>query len=151
MVEEAGVTEPHSHQPRLVVAALVIDRGRVLTAQRRAEDAMALKWEFPGGKVEAGETPEAALARELCEEFGVHASVGALFAASDYDYGSGQLRVLAHRVTRARGPWVCRVHQALRWVTPAEACALDLLAADVPIAEKLRGIPRSSLFQTDLR
>ena len=123
---------------QLVTAALLIREGRVLLAQRSEGDRLALKWEFPGGKVEVGETPEACLARELQEEFGITTVIGDHFATSDYDYGTGALRLLAFWATWTGGVLQPTVHAQVRWVAMEEAHLLDLLPADVPIAQRLR-------------
>ena len=123
---------------QLVTAALLLHEGNVLLAQRSANDRLALKWEFPGGKVEVGESPEDCLSRELHEEFGITASVGERFATSDYDYGTGTLRILAYWVTWTNGRLQPTVHAQTRWVAPQDVHEFDLLPADIPIAHRLK-------------
>src|SRR6202453_1772668 len=74
---------------RLVVAALILREQKVLICQRRPDQAMALKWEFPGGKVEDGESAEEALARELQEELGITAEIGRRIVHTSHTYRSG--------------------------------------------------------------
>ena len=123
---------------QLVTAALLLHKGNLLLAQRAATDNLALKWEFPGGKVEAGESPEVCLRRELHEEFGITTEIGAHFATSDYDYGTGNLRILAYWATWTNGAIQPRVHAKTCWVPPRDAHTFDLLPADIPIAQRLK-------------
>jgi 8-oxo-dGTP diphosphatase len=74
---------------RFVVAALIVRDGEVLIGQRRPDQPMALKWEFPGGKIEAGEGPEEALARELDEELGIRATIGPPVTRVRHNYRHG--------------------------------------------------------------
>ena len=126
--------------PIPVVAAVIEDRaGLVLVAQRPAHKHLALKWEFPGGKIEANESPETALARELREELGIEIENLRALPRFIHDYGT---------VVIAMIPFVCRLapgsaaphpheHVALRWVSHAEFATLDLAAADLPIVAAL--------------
>ena len=123
-----------------VVAAVIEDsQGRVLVAKRPPHKHLALKWEFPGGKVEAPELPESALARELREELGIAVEIVRALPRFTHDYGT---------VVIAMIPFVCRLvpgsaaphpheHVALRWVYRAELATLDLAAADLPIVAAL--------------
>ncbi len=119
----------------LVVAAIVRSGRMVLLAQRPPDDPLGPRWEFPGGKVERGESPEASLQRELLEELGVRVEVGQRVAVSTYDDGCRSIRLVAYEVTRFDGEPVPTVHQALAWVAPEEVLSFDLLPADVPIAQ----------------
>lgn len=123
---------------QLVTAALLLHEGRLLLAQRAANDPLAHKWEFPGGKVEAGESPEECLNRELHEEFAITTHIGQHFATSDYDYGTGTLRILAYWATWTNGTLQPKVHAQTRWVPPRDAHEYDLLPADIPIAQRLK-------------
>ncbi len=130
-----------ANAPLPVVAAVLEDgAGRVLIAQRPAHKHLALKWEFPGGKIEPNESPEAALARELHEELGVEIEISRALPVFEHDYGD---------IVIAMHPFVCRIaprssapqaheHAALRWVLLAELATLDLAAADLPIVAALR-------------
>lgn len=134
----AGVTPLYA-----VAAALVDADGRVLVATRPPGKASAGRWEFPGGKIEPGETPEAALVRELAEELGVDTSASCLapagFAshdnASDPSGASGDRHIvlLLFVCRRWRGTATPREGQELRWLRPVELFALDLLPADRPL------------------
>lgn len=120
------------------VTAGIIERGdSVLLARRGAGSHLAHKWEFPGGKVEPGETPEACLARELREELGIAVRVGEHVATSHYDYGRGPILLLAYRAEMIAGEPCPREHEALAWVPLAALADYDLAAADIPIARAL--------------
>lgn len=122
--------------PRIVTAALLWRGGRVLVAQRG--DAKHLgKWEFPGGKLEAGETPEAGLTRELHEELGITASIGAFFASSDFVYPGGAIHLLAYHARWTGGVMTPFEHAALKWCEPADLAALPFLGADIPLVAQL--------------
>jgi 8-oxo-dGTP diphosphatase len=120
------------------VTAAVIERdGRILIARRRRGSHLEGKWEFPGGKVEEGETPEQCLRRELREEFGVEAEVGEFICASPYDYGHISIELLAYRVTRVEGDFYLNSHAEIRWVGREELPAYDFADADRPIVAHL--------------
>lgn len=122
--------------PLLVVAAALIDAdGRVLLQQRPPGKAMAGLWEFPGGKVEAAETPEAALIRELEEELGIrtHASCLAPAAFASEALGDRHLLLLLYVCRKWQGLPEARHATALTWVRPNQMYALDMPPADLPL------------------
>jgi 8-oxo-dGTP diphosphatase len=124
---------------KLVVAALVRDgEGRVLVTQRRADQPMPGKWELPGGKIEPGESPVAALARELREELGVGGHVGAIYDVVFYPYDEFDLVMLVYacELDPAAPPRPLEVAQ-IAFVAPGELLSYDLLPADLPLARKL--------------
>ena len=135
----------------LVSAAALIDiDGRILLAQRPAGKCMAGLWEFPGGKIEASETPEAALVRELHEELGIDTSKSCLaplgftshhYNASD-DYDAFHLLMLLFVCRR----WKGRPHPveggALKWVRPQQLRSYRMPAADIPLTYALFSWPR---------
>ena len=116
-------------------AALVDADGRVLVATRPPGKAHAGKWEFPGGKLEPGETPEAALVRELAEELGIDTTASCLAPAgfSSHDFGTGHLILMLFVCRRWRGTASAKEGQTLRWCRVPELFALDLLPADRPL------------------
>ena len=117
---------------RVVVGAALTDgAGRVLAARRTSPPG----WEFPGGKVEAGESEPAALVRELREELGVDVEVGERVGPDVPLPGGWTLRV--HAASLTAGEPRCLEHAELRWVAPADLPALDWLPADRPIAASL--------------
>lgn len=121
--------------PIAVTCALLERDGRLLVAQRPPGKKHALKWEFPGGKIEPGETGPEALARELREELGVDVDVGRELPPVTYDYGSALilLRSFLCRLRERKEEPHPHEHVAVRWCTPDEAATLDLAAADVPV------------------
>ena len=124
-----------SNSPKLTVAAGLIQRdGALLVCQRRSDAAFALQWEFPGGKLEAGESSEAALRRELHEELGVFADIGAELYRTQHDYPEVYSVLLVfHHVARFSGePRNCAFEQ-IRWVGPAQLPALDFLEGDAEL------------------
>jgi 8-oxo-dGTP diphosphatase len=119
----------------VVAAALIDGDGRVLLQKRSAGRAMAGLWEFPGGKVEAGELPEAALARELEEELGIAVEIGALspaaFASADND--GRHMLLLLYLCRDWRGEPRALDAAELKWVRPDEMGALPMPPADEPL------------------
>jgi 8-oxo-dGTP diphosphatase len=116
---------------RFVAAALIVRGGEVLIGQRRPDQPMALLWEFPGGKIEAGESPEQALARELDEELGIKATIGAPVTRIRHNYrhgGAVDLQFFA--VHEFAGEIVGRIYHQVRWVKLEDLSGYDFLAAD---------------------
>jgi len=125
----------------LVSAVALIDRdGRVLLAQRPPGKAMAGLWEFPGGKVEPGETPEAALIRELHEELGIDtwASCLAPLTFASHSYETFHLLMPLFACRRWQGMAVPREGQTLKWVRPEALRDYPMPPADVPLIPILR-------------
>lgn len=125
----------------LVSAVALIDvDGRVLLAQRPPGKSMAGLWEFPGGKLEVGETPEAALIRELQEELGIDTWASCLapltFASHSYDDFHLMMPLFACR--KWEGTPQAREGQTLKWVKPAEMRDYPMPAADIPLISVLR-------------
>jgi 8-oxo-dGTP diphosphatase len=121
---------------KLVVAAALVDSdGRILIADRPVGKAMAGYWEFPGGKVADGETPEQALVRELKEELGITTSIGCLspLAFASYTYDDFHLLMPLFVCRVWHGTPQPREGQQLAWVKPYELRAYQLLPADVPL------------------
>lgn len=128
---------------KLVVAGLIIGDGRVLITQRRADQSLPLQWEFPGGKVEAGEAPVAALVRELREEIGVEVAVGRIWDVLFHAYPAFDLVMLVYACRIVDGePRAVEVAD-LRWVAPGELPSWDILPADRPLVQRLvnEGLP----------
>ena len=123
----------------VVAAALIGAEGRVLLQQRAPGRAMAGLWEFPGGKVEPGERPEAALARELAEELGIAVAAEALtpLAFASAALGERHLLLLLFLCRRWSGTARPLDAAALRWVKPAEMRGLPMPPADVPLVAAL--------------
>ena len=121
----------------LHVACAIIEReGNVLAAQRSAIMTLPLKWEFPGGKIESGETPEDCLHRELKEELGVTVCIGATLSPATHSYPDFTVTLY---------PFTCRLtgnsitmyeHHALQWIEPHKMPGLDWAAADIPVIDE---------------
>ena len=127
----------------LVVAGLVARDGRVLITQRTAAQALPLQWEFPGGKVEPGEAPVAALARELREEIGVGVDVGRIWDVLFHAYPAFDLVMLVYACRLVEGePRAIEVADHA-WALPEELPGWDILPADRPLVERLmrEGVP----------
>lgn len=120
-----------------VTAAILWNKGKILIGRRPVGDELANKWEFPGGKIEEGETPEQCLKREIREELGIIVEVGEFFAESTYAYPKGAIRLLAYFTRWERGEISPQVHKEIKWVPVNELQQYDLAPADIPIAEEL--------------
>ncbi len=130
-VEVVPQTESEKPRMRAVVAALILRDKQVFICQRKAGTAMGLQWEFPGGKIEPGETPEQALRRELEEELGIEAKIGPFIAEVQHNYrngGSIHLRFFA--VYHFEGEMRNRIFQDMRWTELRDLPAYNFLAAD---------------------
>jgi 8-oxo-dGTP diphosphatase len=122
---------------KLVVAGLVVRDGLVLITQRRADQALPLQWEFPGGKVEPSEAPVAALVRELREEIGVTVEVGRIWDVLFHAYDAFDLVMLVYACRLVEGePRAVEVAD-LAWAPPGELPRWDILPADRPLVERL--------------
>jgi 8-oxo-dGTP diphosphatase len=130
---------------KLVAAAIIISKGKVLLARRKRGDSNEGLWEFPGGAVEAGETLEECLARELKEELGVTATVGAVIAENEYRSESGSMDLVALRAHVAGDEFELTAHDAVEWVSPQDIRRYRLTPADMAIAGVLS--ERTELFQ----
>jgi 8-oxo-dGTP diphosphatase len=123
----------------LVVAGALFDgEGRVLIAQRPAGKALAGRWEFPGGKVDADESEHAALRRELREELGVEVIAARPFMRLAHAYEDRDVELSLWIVERFAGEPRSLDAQALKWVSPAALAAEDILEADQPFITALR-------------
>jgi 8-oxo-dGTP diphosphatase len=122
----------------LVTAGILTDGERVLVCQRKAGDRFGLKWEFPGGKVEAGETPAACLRRELAEELGIDADVGPEVHRTDYRYPNGvTVHLLFFKILRYTGVPENREFERFVWARLDELSTFDFLEADREIVDRL--------------
>ncbi len=138
--------EARIHKPvRLVVAALILrkregegEEDEVLICQRKADQPMSLKWEFPGGKIEEGESSEVALARELDEELGITAVIGRRVARIRHKYrNGGAIDLQFFAVREFEGTLENRIFNDIRWVAMKELPGYDFLAADLGLIRDL--------------
>jgi len=131
------VTDAPPRKRTLVVAGLMTQNGRVLITQRRADQALPLQWEFPGGKVEPGEAPVTALARELAEEIGVTVEVGRIWDVLFHAYPAFDLVMLVYACRIVDGEARAVEVADVQWVPCAELPAWDILPADRPLVDRL--------------
>ena len=122
---------------KTVTAAVVRKGGRVLLMRRAPGQSNAGLWEFPGGKLEPGETPRQCLEREMREETGVEGRAGAFVARSEYACPGGEIALEAYEFVITRGEIALRVHDDLCYVAPEAALEMALCPADVAIARRL--------------
>jgi len=126
---------------QVVTAAILVKDGKICIARRKPDERRGGKWEFPGGKLRAGETPEQCLAREIKEELGIDVSVGDRIGESIHAYEDGVIRLLAYRVFWQGGRIRLHAHTELRWAAVNELPVYDFAAADRPFVEKLMREP----------
>lgn len=114
-----------------VVAAIIERDGRVLIGQRQPEQSHPLKWEFPGGKLEPGETPEQALTRELEEELAIQDARGTEIARYEFVYpGKNPIALIFYRVTEFEGEPQNLIYREMRWARRAELPEFDFVEGD---------------------
>ena len=126
-------------RPVIKVVAAVIERdGRILVGQRRKSDSHGLKWEFPGGKVERGETANAALARELEEELGIQARIGPEIVRYSHEYPKrATILLIFFSVSEFSGEPQSLAFERIAWATPEELPTYDFLDGDVDFVRRL--------------
>lgn len=122
-----------------VVAAIIKKENEIFATQRGYGDFKG-GWEFPGGKIEAGESTEQALIREIKEELAVEIEVGELLHTVEFDYPTFHLTMHCFVCTLVSGELVLNEHQAAKWLTKEMLDSVEWLPADVEVAEKVKGI-----------
>lgn len=121
-----------------VTAALIRRADKILIARRPIQDDLAGLWEFPGGKLEAGESPEECLAREIREELAITIAVGDFFADAIYEYPGKVVHLMAYWADWTEGEIKSHVHDEVAWSSAAELSAYIFAPADRPIVEKIK-------------
>ena len=121
-----------------VVAAIIFDeQGRIFATQRGYGEGKDW-WEFPGGKIEPGETPQQALKREIHEELDAEIEVGELLRTIDYDYPTFHLTLRCFKCKLSESHVTLLEHEAARWLNPSELHSVQWLPADEEIIEELK-------------
>ena len=120
-----------------VAAAIILREGAVFLTRRGTEELYPGMWEFPGGKIENGESPEDCCRRELREELGIDAEIGKLFIESLHRYPEATVRLLVYYIDAFKGEITLSSHDRAAWVQPKDLLAYPLLPADRPVAEAL--------------
>ena len=124
--------------PLLVSAGIILRDRRVLVGQRRKGGRHSLKWEFPGGKVELGESPRQALIRELAEELRIEATPSLELARYEHEYSAGScVHLLFFLVSDFRGEPDAQVFEQICWVDLTDLPSLDFLAGDLDFVKRL--------------
>lgn len=123
---------------RIEVVAAIIKKDNEIFATQRGYGDFKGGWEFPGGKIEAGEKPEQALIREIKEELAVEIEVGELLHTVEYDYPTFHLTMHCFVCTLVSGELELKEHQAAKWLTRETLDSVEWLPADVEVAEKVK-------------
>ncbi|MDA3852550.1 MAG: NUDIX domain-containing protein [Spirochaetaceae bacterium] len=113
------------------IAGIVIKEGKILVMKRLPKGIMANKWEFPGGKLEQGETPEEAMKREWLEELEVPVSLGPLLAESNFIHDDKEFLLLSYQVFPENENWVFHEHSECRWLPVDQLQSIDLAESDL--------------------
>ena len=132
------VSKSAAADPVYVVAAVIESNGRIFLARRPDNKHQGGLWEFPGGKIDVGETPEECLKRELHEEFDIIVDVGDYLTESVYQYQHKTIRLIAFQVSTKADFKTLKAHDDVRWVPADELLDYDLAPADVPIAKEVQ-------------
>jgi 8-oxo-dGTP diphosphatase len=120
-----------------VVAAIIKDKDKILIAQRNSKDHLAGKWEFPGGKIEPGETPEECLVREIREELRIDVEIGSFYDDNVYGSKDQAIHLLFYWAEVMNGKITAIVHDDVKWITIKELARFDFAPADIPIVKRL--------------
>jgi len=122
------------------VAAAIIENeaGSILIARRKAGKSQAGLWEFPGGKIEPGESIEACIRRELMEELQIEIAIKSYFGTHEHPYETANIRLIAYKVTYLRGDIRLIDHDAYRWVRREELAEIAFAPADVLFVQMLQ-------------
>lgn len=120
-----------------VVAAIIKEKDQLLIAQRHSKDPLAGKWEFPGGKLESGETPEECLVREIREELRVEVEIGSFYDDNVYGFKDQAIHLLFYWAEITNGEVTPVVHDDVKWITIKELARFDFAPADIPIVKRL--------------
>ena len=123
----------------IVAGVIENQKGEILCTLRDQGkyDYVSFKWEFPGGKVEIGETPHQTLSRELMEELGIKVQIGDFFHQVEYDYPDFHLSMKLYRCKLISHEMHMYVHKGIKWLKPEELLTLDWAPADVEVAQKI--------------
>ncbi len=122
---------------KVVVVAAIVKRGGKVLLARRKDGSLTGYWEFPGGKIEAGESPQKALRREIREELSVDSEVGAFYGESEHLSSTGRIRLEFYRCALAGEPVAGEAHTELAWVEVADLPTYQVAPADIPIVRQL--------------
>lgn len=120
-----------------VVGAVVTNDGKILSAQRSESMSLPGMWEFPGGKIEPGETPRAALVREMQEELLCTVEIGDQVASTRYEYDFGFVTLTTFYATLVDGEPRLTEHSEIRWIDAADLDSVEWAPADVPAVETI--------------
>lgn len=130
-------SDPRKRRPLRVLAAILEKNGRWLIAKRKKGDRFAGFWEFPGGKLERGETPKECLARELSEEFGIGVRVGRRLGSVNYSSPAFAIELIAYSVSHLAGSFRLQDHEEVRWASPSQISRFALTEPDRLLLRKL--------------
>lgn len=121
-----------------VTAAIIVDSGKVFIAKRKPPGKMPGMWEFPGGKIEDGETPEQCLKRELREELGVEVAIGGCLGTNVHQYDFYEIELVAFKAVITAGEIGLTEHSAMAWVKAEDLDHYPFAPADIPFVEMIR-------------
>ena len=116
-----------------VTAAIIEKNGKILVTQRPGSDKLGLKWEFPGGKIEQGETPEQCLVREIKEELNLDIKITGHFMNSTYKYETGEIELICYFAKITGGEVKLNFHEAAKWIEKSQLKEFDFAPADIPV------------------